>query len=260
MTDKGSKGLSQQRGKTLKKSVAKKPGNQSKRGNSSSTKLTQIDVDSSDSEYEGFLDDKSLSPKKGNRKVISDPKTGKETSTGLKASDKASSMSPSVDWDKSGKGFTFGKAGGKGGVPQTKAVKTSITDKELKLELELPPGAKIVMDCEAAAILLGIQEHLENLKDPKIKIPESFNHSLKYTKIAVHYTDIKSVRQALENLKEHGATDGEICMIGNSGPETAEEAYALIPSLEEKKDKIGGPLNVALAALAQIKVSQGLPD
>ncbi|KAI0488155.1 hypothetical protein KFK09_027982 [Dendrobium nobile] len=258
MAEKGGKGYSQPKGKTLKKSVATKPGKQSK-DSPLLNKLNQIEIDSSDSEYEGFVDVKSPSPAKGDDKGSSDLKTGKVSCAGLKSSGKTSFEKSSDDWGKGGKSFSAGKGGGKGGLPQTKPAKSTVSDKELKLEIELPPGAKILMDCEAADILQGIQEHLDSLKDLKIKIPESFGNTLLYSKAAVHYTDSKSVRHALESLKEHGATDGEICMIANAGPETCEEAYGLIPSLKEKKDRIGDHLNVALAAVSKFKVNQETP-
>lgn len=232
-------------------------GKQSK--DSSLNKLNQIEIDSSDSEYEGFVDIKSPSPAGGSDKVFSDLKTGKVSSASLKASGKTSFEEPSEDFGKGGKDFSSGKGGGKGSLPQAKPVKASVADKDLKLELELPPGAKLVMDCEAAVLLQGIQEHLDSLKDLKIKIPETFGNALLYSKAAVHYTDVKAVRQALDSLKEHGATDGEICMIANAGPETSEEAYGLIPSLKKKRNKIGGPLAGVLATLTTLKVSQELP-
>ncbi|KAH0449108.1 hypothetical protein IEQ34_022908 [Dendrobium chrysotoxum] len=241
MAEKGGKGYSQPKGKTLKKSVATKPGKQSK-DSPSLNKLNQIEIDSSDSEYEGFVDVKSPSPAKGDDKGSSDLKTGKVSFAGLKSSGKTSFEKSSDDWGKGGKGFSAGKGGGKGGLPQTKPVKSTVADKELKLEIELPPGAKVLMDCEAADILQGIQEHLDSLKDLKIKIPESFGNTLLYAKAAVHYTDAKS-----------------ICMIANAGPETCEEAYGLIPTLKEKKDRIGDPLNVVLATLSKFKVNQEIP-
>lgn len=233
-------------------------GKQSK-DNSSPNKLNQIEIDSSDSEYEGFVDIKSPSPLGGSDKGFSDLKTGKVSSVGLKSSGKASFEEPSEDCGKSGKDFSSGKGGGKGSLPQAKPVKASVTDKDLKLEIELPPGAKLVMDCEAQVLLQGIQEHLDSLKDLKIKIPETFGNALLYSKAAVRYTDVKAVRKALDSLKEHGATDGEICMIANAGPETSEEAYGLIPSLKKKRNKIGGPLAGVLATLTMLKVSQELP-
>ncbi|KAL0904109.1 hypothetical protein M5K25_026183 [Dendrobium thyrsiflorum] len=258
MAEKGGKGYSQPKGKTLKKSVATKPGKQSK-DSPSLNKLNQIEIDSSDSEYEGFVDVKSPSPTKGDDKGSSDLKTGKVSFAGLKSSGKTSFEKSSDDWGKGGKGFSAGKGGGKGGLPQAKPAKSTVADKELKLEIELPPGAKVLMDCEAADILQGIQEHLDSLKDLKIKIPESFGNTLLYSKAAVQYTDAKSVRHALESLREHGATDGEICMIANAGPETCEEAYGLIPTLKEKKDRIGDPLSVVLATVSKFKVNQEIP-
>ncbi|KAL6188577.1 hypothetical protein ACLB2K_039969 [Fragaria x ananassa] len=60
---------------------------------------------------------------------------------------------------------------GKGGQADGGAKK----DKEplqLKVENELPKGAKCLMDCEAADILQGIQDHMVILsKDPSIKLP-----------------------------------------------------------------------------------------
>ncbi|XP_020581668.1 DNA-directed RNA polymerases IV and V subunit 4-like isoform X2 [Phalaenopsis equestris] len=253
MAEKGGKGDPQPKGKILKKSVVAKPGKPSKESPSN-----LLEIDSSDSEYEGFVDIKSPSAAKGDDKGFSDLKTGKVSSAGLKSSGKTSFEKSSDDQGKGGKAFKAGKGGGKGGLPQTKPAKSSVVDKELKLELELPPGAKLVLDCEAADILQGIQEHLDSLKDPKIKIPESFGKTMQYLKDAVHYTDVKSVRHALD-LKKHGATDGEICMIANAGPDTCEEAYGLIPSLKDKKDRIGDPLNVVLASLAKFKVNQEIP-
>ncbi|KAK8939316.1 hypothetical protein KSP40_PGU021280 [Platanthera guangdongensis] len=213
----------------LEQTQSPREGKQGK--DSSLNKLNQIEIDSSDSEYEGFVDIKSPSPAGGSDKGFSHLKTGKVSSADLKASGKTSFEEPS-DCGKGGKGFSLGKGGGKGSLPQAKPVKASVADKDLKLELEIPPGAKLVMDCEAAVLLQGIQEHLDSLKDLKIKIPETFGNALLYSKAAVHYTDVKAVRQALDSLKEHGATDGEICMIANAGPETSEEAFGLIPSLK----------------------------
>ncbi|KAH0469543.1 hypothetical protein IEQ34_001768 [Dendrobium chrysotoxum] len=137
----------------------------------------------------------------------------------------------------------------------TPSAKPSVAKKEVKDEIELPPGAKLIADCEAADILQGLEERLESLKNLHISIPKSFPKSLQYSKEnAVHYTDKKSVKRALETLKEYGATDWEICMIANSCPESCEEAYALIPSLKNKEDQIGDTLNAVLATLAKFKV------
>ncbi|KAI0529715.1 hypothetical protein KFK09_002272 [Dendrobium nobile] len=139
----------------------------------------------------------------------------------------------------------------------TPSAKPSAAKKKVKEEeFELPPGAKLIADCEAADILQGFEARLEILKNLHISIPESFPKSLQYSKDnAVHYTDTKSVKRALERLKEYGATDWEICMIANSCPESCEEAYALIPSLKGKEDTIGDTLNAVLVTLARFKVN-----
>ncbi|PKA49176.1 hypothetical protein AXF42_Ash010861 [Apostasia shenzhenica] len=259
MTEKEGKGDSLSKGKTHKKTLVSRPGSQSKKDDVSLKKPNQIDIDSSDSEYEGFLDDKSPSPAKVNGKGFSDLKSAKTPSAGLK-SGKASSETPfdKEGWSKGGKGT--GKGGGKGNLPQAKPAKTSVADKELTVELELPVGAKLLMDCEAAITLQRIQAQLDSLKDPKIKTLASFGNAMQYSKAGTQYTDLKFVKQALENLKEHGVTDEEICMIGNAGPETSEEAYALIPSLKEKTIKIGGHLDDALAIITKFKVKQAAFD
>ncbi|PKU79474.1 DNA-directed RNA polymerases IV and V subunit 4-like [Dendrobium catenatum] len=139
----------------------------------------------------------------------------------------------------------------------TPSAQPSAAKKKVKEEeFELPPGAKLIADCEAADILQGIEARLESsLKNMHISIPKSFPKSLQYSKDnAVHYTDTKSVKRALERLKEYGATDWEICMIANSCPESCEEAYALIPSLKGKEDTIGETLNAVLTTLARFKV------
>ncbi|KAL6215750.1 hypothetical protein ACLB2K_015178 [Fragaria x ananassa] len=87
---------------------------------------------------------------------------------------------------------------GKGGQADGGAKK----DKEplqLKVENELPKGAKCLMDCEAADILQGIQDHMVILsKDPSIKLPVSFDRALQYTQKSTNYTDPESVRQVLQ--------------------------------------------------------------
>ncbi|OWM85662.1 hypothetical protein CDL15_Pgr029085 [Punica granatum] len=99
---------------------------------------------------------------------------------------------------------------------------------ELKVEQELPKNAKCIMDAEALQILQGIQDQMVILsEDPSIKIPAT--------------------------LKEHGVTEGEICVIANVGPETADEVFALVPSLKGKKEKLMEPLKGVLDELAKLK-------
>ncbi|KAM5588970.1 DNA-directed RNA polymerases IV and V subunit 4 [Rosa sericea] len=127
---------------------------------------------------------------------------------------------------------------------------------QLKVENELPKGAKCLMDCEAADILQGIQEQMVILsKDPTIKLPVSFDRGLQYTKKSTHYTDPESVRRILENLKTYGVTDGEICVIANVYPETADEVFALLPSLKARRIMLDDPVNDVLSELAKLKKS-----
>nr|XP_011460074.1 PREDICTED: DNA-directed RNA polymerases IV and V subunit 4 isoform X3 [Fragaria vesca subsp. vesca] len=144
---------------------------------------------------------------------------------------------------------------GKGGQADGGAKK----DKEplqLKLENELPKGAKCLMDCEAADILQGVQDHMVILsKDPSIKLPVSFDRALQYTEKSTNYTDPESVRQVLQNLKTYGVTDGEICVMANVYPETADEVFALLPSLKARRIMLDDPVNDVLSELAKLKKS-----
>ncbi|KAL6197756.1 hypothetical protein ACLB2K_033361 [Fragaria x ananassa] len=144
---------------------------------------------------------------------------------------------------------------GKGGQADGGAKK----DKEplqLKVENELPKGAKCLMDCEAADILQGIQDHMVILsKDPSIKLPVSFDRALQYTQKSTNFTDPESVRQVLQNLKTYGVTDGEICVMANVYPETADEVFALLPSLKARRIMLDDPVNDVLSELAKLKKS-----
>lgn len=125
-------------------------------------------------------------------------------------------------------------------------------------EVKLPPGAKLLMDCEAVGILQRINEKLGLLNSPSIKIPKSFEKALHYLKDVVHYTDVKSVKLFLEGLKkELKDTEWEICMLANTCPDTHQEAYALIPSFKDKKDWID-ELETVLTTLATFKVVEFL--
>ncbi|KNA06019.1 hypothetical protein SOVF_184950 [Spinacia oleracea] len=126
---------------------------------------------------------------------------------------------------------------------------------ELNVQSELPQNSQCVMDCEAADILQGIQEQMVFLsRDPTIKIPVSFDKGLLYAKTGGRYSNPKTVRQALEGLKKYGVSDAEICVIANSCPENAEEAFALVPSLKAKKNKIHEPLEEIISQLVASKL------
>ncbi|PON90328.1 RNA polymerase II, Rpb [Trema orientale] len=115
---------------------------------------------------------------------------------------------------------------------------------ELKIEQELPKDAKCLMDCEAADILQSIQERMVLLsKDPTVKIPASFDRGLQYAKRGSHYTNPRSM-----------------CVIANVCPETADEVFALVPSLKAKKSMVSEPLKDALLELAKLKQTTSTVD
>ncbi|KAM7492286.1 hypothetical protein LguiA_035207 [Lonicera macranthoides] len=127
---------------------------------------------------------------------------------------------------------------------------------ELRVEQELPENAKCLMDCEAEQILQGIQEQMVILSaDPTIKMPVSFDRGLQYAKSVSLYTNPQSVRRVLEPLKNHGVSDGEMCVIANTCPETVGEVFALLPSFKGKKAKLREPLKEVLGELAKLKKS-----
>ncbi|KAK4743300.1 hypothetical protein SAY87_001301 [Trapa incisa] len=182
--------------------------------------------------------------KKG-RKVQFDSSIGS-----TKSADKTESMFDKVNLGKGGKEDKTGNA----------AKKTPVKDPqplELKIEQELPECAKCMMDAEALHILQGIQDQMVILsEDPSIKIPISFDRGLQYAKsTGNHYTDYQSVRSILEKLKKDGVNEGELCVIANACPETADEVFALVPSLKAKRSKLIEPLKGVLSELVKLKQS-----
>ncbi|XP_010942904.1 DNA-directed RNA polymerases IV and V subunit 4 [Elaeis guineensis] len=261
MAEKGGKNFSSEKGKTPSNLAASKEGSLKGKDSVPVNKTRHIQLDDSDSEYEGFVDERSPASSKASGKASSDLKSGKKKVSfeSLKTGRKTSFETPAAkgDWGKGGKDFNAGKAGGKGSLPRATAVKPRLTEIELKLELELPKNARLLMDCEAAEILQEIEEHKTILsEDPKVKFPESFNKVLQYTKFGSHYINSQSARKVLETLKINGVNDGEICMIGNICPETVEEVYALLPSLKVNKHKNEEPIKEVLASLAKVKTSK----
>ncbi|KAD0494641.1 hypothetical protein E3N88_44182 [Mikania micrantha] len=124
----------------------------------------------------------------------------------------------------------------------------------LKVEEELPENAKCLMNCEAAQILQGIQDHMVLLsKDPTIKIPSSFDRALQYANTGNFYANPHSVRQILDSLKKQDVSDGEICVIANTGIESTGKAFALMPSLKAKKSQVKEALGTALTELKKLK-------
>ncbi|OIV96043.1 hypothetical protein TanjilG_27147 [Lupinus angustifolius] len=123
-----------------------------------------------------------------------------------------------------------------------------------KIGQELPENVKCLMDCEAADILQRIQDQMVNLsRDPSIKIPVSFDKGLQYAKSNSKYAKPESVGQNLQHLAGYGVSDSEICVIGNACPDTADEAYALIPSLKGKRSLTGEIVEDALTELAKLR-------
>ncbi|KAG9448512.1 hypothetical protein H6P81_008477 [Aristolochia fimbriata] len=156
--------------------------------------------------------------------------------TPSKSGGKPSFETPSFkDLGKGGKADATGKAGGKSSTP----VRVTTEKVELKIEDELPKNARCLMDCEAADILQKIQEHVCVLSDdPTIKVPEYFLKGLQYAK-----------------LKRSKVSEGEICVMANTCPETVDEAFALLPSLEATKVHNEGAIRGALVELAGLKES-----
>ncbi|KAE9594782.1 putative DNA-directed RNA polymerase [Lupinus albus] len=123
-----------------------------------------------------------------------------------------------------------------------------------KIGQELPENVKCLMDCEAADILQRIQDQMINLsRDPSIKIPVSFDKGLQYAKSNSKYTKPESVGQTLQHLAGYGVSDSEICVIGNACPDTADEAYALVPSLKGRRSLTSEILEDALSELAKLR-------
>ncbi|KAJ4975199.1 hypothetical protein NE237_000305 [Protea cynaroides] len=152
------------------------------------------------------------------------------------------------DSSKGGKSDKTGKTGGKGSVPKEPTVL------ELKVEEELPKDAKCLMDCEAAALLQGIQDQQAILsEDPTFKMPGSFDKGVLYAKASNHYMNHQAVRRVLQTLKRHNISDGEICMIANICPETVDEVFALVPSLKDNRYKIEEPIREVLFELVKFK-------
>ncbi|KAK9057894.1 hypothetical protein SSX86_022733 [Deinandra increscens subsp. villosa] len=198
---------------------------------------------------------------KGGKSALKSPASKGKDSKGRKVQfDSEDMFDEKFETNGNGNGKSNGKDGtpfakGKGG----KGDKGGSSKKEpppllLKVEEELPENAKCLMNCEAAQILQGIQDHMVLLsKDPTIKIPSSFDRALQYANTGNFYTNPHSVRQTLETLKKQDVSDGEICLIANTGIESTKKAFALIPSLKAKKSKVKESLGTALTELNKLK-------
>ncbi|KAJ6813146.1 DNA-directed RNA polymerases IV and V subunit 4-like isoform X1 [Iris pallida] len=257
MAEKGGKGFPVSRKKVATRGLPSKQQAFKVRDNGPAQKDELVEIDSSDSESDVLVRRKNGTPPEGSNKASNDaPKSGKKAS--LESQRMSSSEAPASKGDlgKGGKPYNSGKAGGKGSLPQASVLKPPVTEVELKLEMDIPKSARVLMDCEAAAILQGIEESLTVLSDdPHIKMPESFSKALQYCQVSNSYTNIESARQVLDTLKTCCVTDGEICMIGNTCPESVNELYSLIPSLKASRLKNEGPITDVLSTLASFKQS-----
>lgn len=218
MSEKGGKGFSLPSKTTPKSSLKGKDASAAK---SNKAKKAQ------------FLTDGALDPKFNFSSAKSDGKFGTSNGKG--------------DWAKGGKGE---KVPNGGKTPVAKEAQKL----ELRVEKDLPENVKCLMDCEAASILEGIQEQMVILsQDPTIKLPESFDSGLQYSKTGSYYTNPQSVRRILETLSKLGVSNSEICVIANTCPETVDEVFALVRSLEVKRSRLREPLKDALDELAKLK-------
>ncbi|XP_055801525.1 DNA-directed RNA polymerases IV and V subunit 4-like [Solanum dulcamara] len=190
-------------------------------------------------------DDSSAKSKRG-RKVQFDSEGSLDTNS-TKSNGKADIPSFKGDLGKAGKGEKAGSAG--------KSQKAKAPDPlELRVEQELPPNTICLMDCEAADILQGIQEKMVILSDdPAIKLPVSFDRGLAYAQRNKLYDNPQAVKQILEPLKQHGVSDGELCVIANFHLESVDEVFALVPSFKNKKSKLRVSLENVLAELAKLR-------
>ncbi|KMZ74232.1 DNA-directed RNA polymerases IV and V subunit 4 [Zostera marina] len=194
------------------------------------------------SDSEGFVDEvkSSFSSKSAEKGYSETPKTGE------KGSNKKSTLNNLKTGDK-GKTFNVTKDGK--GKLQTGVPKVPM-EFDAKLQIELPKNSEIIMDCEAATILQGIQDYLPVLtRDSSLKMPISFTKAHQLANNGDHYTDVESVKGVLAKLKTIGFTDGEICMVSRVFPETTDEIFALIPSAKANKESI----NEILAELFKLK-------
>ncbi|TYH14101.1 hypothetical protein ES288_A06G192500v1 [Gossypium darwinii] len=180
-------------------------------------------------------------------------KRGRKVQFGTEGSPDVNFSSPKSD----GKFATpFGGKGEKAANGGKTHVAKESQSLELRVEQELPENIKCLMDCEAATILEGIQDQMVILSsDPTIKLPESFGSGLQYAKTGSYFTNPQSVRKVLQSLTKYGVSNSEICVIANTCPETVDEVFALVRSLEAKRSKITGPLKDVLDELAKLKTS-----
>ncbi|KAK7246036.1 hypothetical protein RIF29_40893 [Crotalaria pallida] len=172
---------------------------------------------------------------------------GRDDSATNSAKGRRVQFSNEGDFSKGGKGDKV--ANGKK-TPVSKELQAS----EPKIGQELPENVKCLADCEVAYILQKIQDQMVMLsQDSAIKIPVTFDKGLQYAKSSGKYTKPDSVRGALQHLVGFGVTDSEICVIANACPETADEAYALVPSLKGKRSLTNEILKDALSDLAKLR-------
>ncbi|KAK9089941.1 hypothetical protein Scep_029023 [Stephania cephalantha] len=194
---------------------------------------------------------KNVSVPQGNVIECNDSSSDSEASP--RANKKSGGKPPThPTFSKGGKGDQPGKSGGK--ISRSSSEPFIPSTPKINAKEELPKDAERLMDCEAAEILQGIQDQLVLLsQDSTIKLPRSFDNGLRYAKLGSHYTSSPAVKQVLETLKSHKVSDEEICLIANTCPETADELFALIPSLKENRIRIERAIKDVLSELAKLK-------
>eukprot|EP00897_Mesotaenium_endlicherianum_P008665 jgi/Mesen1/7827/ME000417S07133 len=95
--------------------------------------------------------------------------------------------------------------------------------------------AKCLMNAEVAIILRKKLETLQDsnpTEDPHAQVTPVFEKALAYVERFSRHKNDEAVKQVREKLaSEKNLSEFETCVIGNLGPDTLEEAKALVPSL-----------------------------
>ncbi|PKA51573.1 hypothetical protein AXF42_Ash002940 [Apostasia shenzhenica] len=95
--------------------------------------------------------------------------------------------------------------------------------------------AKCLMNCEVALILDRRLEQLQQMSDDSTnQMSQVFEKSHQYVKRFSRYKNQDAVKQVREILSRNQLAEFELCVLGNLGPETVEEAIAMVPSLKTK--------------------------
>uniref|UniRef100_N1QYV2 RNA polymerase Rpb4/RPC9 core domain-containing protein n=1 Tax=Aegilops tauschii TaxID=37682 RepID=N1QYV2_AEGTA len=129
--------------------------------------------------------------------------------------------------------------------------------KAKKTRSDFPPAcftlkflkAKCLMNCEVAIILEHKWEQLQHMSDGGAdQVSQVFEKSQAYVKRFSRYKNPDAVRQVRETLSRYSLVEFELCTLGNLCPDTADEAKALVPSLDpggrfDSDDRVDKMLN-----------------